>query len=85
MIERRALSILAALAFALLTLSATGCASSSEYVVSGTDKAAGVSESGKPAAQAEGVAFLRMEGGQAVYQIGSGRYVFRSTMAQGDT
>ena len=35
-----------------------------------------VTESGKPAARAEGVRFLRSEGGAAVYEIGSGRYSF---------
>ena len=37
-----------------------------------------VTEGGKPAAQAEGVRFLRMEAGAAVYAIGSGTYAFRS-------
>ena len=40
--------------------------------------AAGVTESGKPAAKAEGVKFLRMENGAAVYGIGSGTYRFCS-------
>src|ERR1035438_5167317 len=40
--------------------------------------AAAVTESGGPAAQAEGVRFLRSEGGAAVYEIGSGAYHFRS-------
>jgi alpha-L-rhamnosidase len=40
--------------------------------------AAGVRESGKPAAQAEGVTFLRMEDGAAVFAIGSGTYRFSS-------
>ncbi|MBO0947929.1 glycoside hydrolase family 78 protein [Fibrella forsythiae] len=35
-----------------------------------------VSESGKPVAQAEGVSFLRMEHGKAVFDIGSGTYQF---------
>ena len=29
-------------------------------------------------AKAEGVKFLRMEGGAAVFEVGSGRYEFRS-------
>jgi alpha-L-rhamnosidase len=41
---------------------------------------AGVTESGKPAAQAAGVKFLRMEGGAAVYSVGSGTYRFQSTL-----
>ncbi len=39
--------------------------------------AAEITESDKPAAQAEGVKFLRMEAGAAVYEVGSGSYVFR--------
>ncbi|MBT7066787.1 MAG: family 78 glycoside hydrolase catalytic domain [Verrucomicrobia bacterium] len=35
-----------------------------------------VSESGKPAAKANGVTFLRMENGRVVYEVGSGRYHF---------
>ena len=40
--------------------------------------AAGVTESGKPAGQAEGVKFLRMENAAAVYEVGSGCYRFCS-------
>ncbi|MEI8376361.1 MAG: glycoside hydrolase family 78 protein [Planctomycetota bacterium] len=43
-----------------------------------TKDAAGVTESGKPAEKAEGVKFLRMETGAAVYEVGSGCYCFRS-------
>ena len=39
---------------------------------------AAVTESGKPAAQAQGVRFLRMENGAAVYALGSGHYQFHS-------
>ena len=35
-----------------------------------------VRESGRPATEAEGVRFLRMEDGHAVFSIGSGNYVF---------
>ncbi|GAA0540619.1 alpha-L-rhamnosidase [Chitinophaga japonensis] len=38
-----------------------------------------VMESGKPALQAKGVKFLRMEGYNAVFEIGSGDYVFETT------
>ncbi len=38
----------------------------------------GVTEGGRPAGQAEGVKFLRMDGGRAVYEIGSGAYAFKS-------
>ena len=40
----------------------------------------GVSESGRPAANATGVKFLRMENGTAVYTVGSGTYQFQSTL-----
>ncbi|MEI6604734.1 MAG: glycoside hydrolase family 78 protein [Verrucomicrobiota bacterium] len=42
--------------------------------------AAGVTESGKPAAKAEGVKFLRVENNAAVYEVGSGCYQFCSEM-----
>ena len=41
---------------------------------------ASVTESGKPAAQAESVKFLRMEKNAAVYAIGSGTYRFQSML-----
>ena len=44
--------------------------------------AAGVTESGKPAAKAEGVKFLRMEGSAAVYALGSGTYRFQSRLPE---
>lgn len=37
---------------------------------------AGVTESGKPAAKAKGVKFLRMESRSAVFAVGSGSYSF---------
>ncbi len=40
--------------------------------------AAKVTESGKPVAGAEGVTFIRMEAGHAVFKTGSGRYRFLS-------
>ena len=40
--------------------------------------AAGVTEGGKPTAQAEGVKFLRQETSAAVYSVGGGSYVFVS-------
>jgi alpha-L-rhamnosidase len=40
--------------------------------------AAGVSEGGKPASQAEGVSFLRMERGAAVFAVAGGSYAFVS-------
>ena len=44
--------------------------------------AAEVTESGKPAAQAEGVKFLRMENNAAIYEVGSGTYRFQSTLSE---
>ncbi len=40
---------------------------------------ADVTEGGKPATEAQGVNFLRLENGRAVFEIGSGCYVFRSS------
>ena len=39
---------------------------------------AAVRESGRPAAKSEGVRFLRVEAGAAVFEIGSGRYSFEA-------
>ncbi|MCX6877434.1 MAG: family 78 glycoside hydrolase catalytic domain [Verrucomicrobia bacterium] len=44
--------------------------------------AAGVTESNKPAAEAAGVKFLRMESGAAVYELGSGSYRFQSAVPE---
>jgi alpha-L-rhamnosidase len=41
---------------------------------------ASVSESDRPAGEAPGIKYLRMEGGAAVYEIGPGSYHFASTM-----
>lgn len=38
-----------------------------------------VTESGKPAAEAEGVRFLRLESGAAIYEVSSGTYRFESS------
>jgi alpha-L-rhamnosidase len=45
--------------------------------------AAGVAESGKPAGQAEGVKFLRLEGDYAVFGVGSGKYSFAAAFRTG--
>ena len=42
--------------------------------------AARVTESGKPASEAKGVKFLRMENNAAVYAVGSGNYQFQSQL-----
>ncbi|HKK17842.1 MAG TPA: alpha-L-rhamnosidase C-terminal domain-containing protein, partial [Opitutales bacterium] len=44
-----------------------------------TDRAAAVTESGNPVSQAEGVKFLRMEKGRAVFAVASGSYTFKSS------
>ena len=45
-----------------------------------TKDAAAVTESGKAAAEAEGVKFLRMENDRAVYQVAAGTYQFSSSI-----
>jgi alpha-L-rhamnosidase len=40
----------------------------------------GVTEGGRPAAEAEGVTFVRSQPGAAVYHVGSGTYEFRSKL-----
>ena len=44
--------------------------------------AAGVTESGRPAAKAKGVKFLRLENGAAVYAVNSGTYRFQSRIPE---
>ena len=46
------------------------------YVPAGRDQS--LTESGKPVQQAEGVRLVRMEGGNAVLQVGSGTYHFQA-------
>ena len=48
------------------------------YVPAASEK--GIRESGKPAAKAEGVRFLRVEDGAAVYEVASGIYRFESVL-----
>ena len=63
-----------------LTMEVTIPANTTATVYVPAKDAAGVTESGKPAAQAEGVKFLRMEDGAAIYEVGSGTYRFQSTL-----
>jgi alpha-L-rhamnosidase len=42
--------------------------------------AASVTETGKPAGEAEGVKFLRMENNAAVFAVGAGSYQFQSQL-----
>jgi hypothetical protein len=58
------------------TLNATIPANTTATVYIPTTDKNSVKESGKPAAQAKGVKFLRIENGVAVYAVGSGNYKF---------
>jgi len=60
-----------------LTMQVTIPANTSATVHVPAKDAALVTESSKPAAKAEGVKFLRMENGAAVYAVGSGIYQFQ--------
>jgi alpha-L-rhamnosidase len=44
-----------------------------------TKDVSSVTESGQPIDVAQGIRFLRMEEGRAVYEAGSGKYEFSST------
>ncbi|AVT31775.1 alfa-L-rhamnosidase [Plantactinospora sp. BC1] len=43
-----------------------------------------VTEGGRPAERAEGVRFVRLDGGDAVFEVGSGRYAFAVDRVLGD-
>jgi alpha-L-rhamnosidase len=62
-----------------LTLNVTIPANTTATVFVPAKDAAAVTESGKPAAQAEGVKFLRSEQGCALFAIGSGTYRFATS------
>jgi len=61
-----------------LTMEVTIPANTTATVFVPAKDAGSVTESGKPAAKAAGVKFLRMENGAAVYEVGSGYYQFSS-------
>ena len=63
-----------------LTLAVTIPANTTATVCVPATDADSVTEGGKPAAQAQGVRYLRLENGLAVYEVGSGTYAFESTM-----
>ncbi len=63
-----------------LTMDITIPANTTATVYVPTQEASTVTEAGKPASKAEGVKFLRMESGSAVYEVGSGGYRFCSDM-----
>lgn len=58
------------------TLTTTIPANTTATVYVPAKDASSVRESGKPASAAEGVTFLKMENGSAVFAVGSGRYQF---------
>ena len=60
------------------TLKVTIPANTTATVFVPAKSADSVTESGKPAAQANGVKFLRMENGRAVFAVASGQYEFAS-------
>ena len=59
-----------------LTMEVTIPANTSATVFVPAKEASGVTESGRRAGKSEGVKFLRMESGAAVYAVGSGQYYF---------
>jgi alpha-L-rhamnosidase len=61
------------------TLNVTIPANTTATIYVPAKNAESVTESGQPAAVSEGVKFLRMEAGTAVYEVCSGSYVFVST------
>jgi alpha-L-rhamnosidase len=63
-----------------LTMDVTIPPNSTATVFVPAKDAASVTESGKPAAEAKGVKFLRMENGAAIYAVGSGNYQFQSQL-----
>ncbi len=65
-----------------LTLEVTIPANTTSTVYVPAKNANEVTESGKAAAEAEGVKFLRMENNAAVYAVGSGTYRFQSTLPE---
>jgi len=65
-----------------LTMEVTIPANTTATVYVPAKEASGVTESGKPVNQAQGVNFLRMENGAAVFAVGSGTYRFQSVLTE---
>ncbi|MEI7928841.1 MAG: alpha-L-rhamnosidase C-terminal domain-containing protein [Verrucomicrobiales bacterium] len=65
---------------AKLTMDVTIPVNTTATVYVSAKDAVGVTESGKPAAQAKSVKFLRLENGAAMYEVGSGTYRFQATL-----
>lgn len=64
-----------------LTMEVTIPANATATVYVPAKDAAGVTESGNPVAESNGVKFLRMENGAAVYAVSSGTYQFQSSLS----
>jgi alpha-L-rhamnosidase len=62
------------------TLNVTIPANTTATVYMPAESAGGITESGRPATSAEGVRFLRIKQGKAVFAVGSGNYEFESKM-----
>jgi alpha-L-rhamnosidase len=67
-----------------LEMDVTVPANASATIYVPADAAAGVTESGAEAAQAEGVEFLQMQDGYARFKVGAGAYRFKSRRSTGD-
>lgn len=67
------------------TLNLTIPANTTATVFVPAKEAEAVTESGKPASQAEGVKFVRMDAHAAVYAVGSGAYRFQSLLKTSDS
>jgi alpha-L-rhamnosidase len=63
-----------------LLMDVTIPANTSAFVYVPTEDISQVTESGKPVKDSEGVKFLRMEKGAAVFKVGSGSYIFESIL-----
>ena len=66
-----------------LVMDVTIPANTSAFVYVPTEDISQVTESGKPVKDSEGVKFLRMEKGAAVFEVDSGSYIFESTLKTG--
>ena len=64
-----------------LTYSATVPANTTATLYLPARSADAVNEGGQPAARAEGVTFVRFEGGRATFELASGRYEFQTDIS----
>lgn len=65
-----------------LTMEATIPANTAATLYVPTGDAASVKEGGQPVGKVKGVEFLHLENGAAVYAVGSGTYIFQSTLTE---